>query len=81
MPVEGIDMNNNRIGDACWYRFNGKARGGKLRMWGQEGDEDGIVPVAVVEDDTTRCPVSIHVNNVCFASVPPWPREQGGVTT
>jgi hypothetical protein len=73
-------MNNNRIGDPCWYLFNGKARGGVLRMWGQDHQEydsgPGIIPVGVVEDDVTRCLVSVYVNNVCFASVPPWPRER-----
>jgi hypothetical protein len=74
-------MGNNRIGDPCWYLFNGLARRGKLRMWGQEGSlEEGIAPIAVVEDDTTRCPISIHVSNVCFATIPPWPRERGGGT-
>lgn len=74
----------NRIGDACWYLFNGEARGGRLRMWGQdtEEQESGPVtyPVAVVEDDTTRCPVVVHVTDVCFASIPPWPVERRVVT-
>jgi hypothetical protein len=67
-------MKENRIGEACWYKCNGKARGGKLRMWGLEGNAaEGIMPIAVVEDDKTRGMVTPHVIDVSFASVPPWP--------
>jgi hypothetical protein len=77
-------MSNNRIGDACWYLFNGNARNGIFRAWGQDTEEynggPGTIPVGVVEDDATKCLASVPVNNICFAAVPPWPRERGGVT-
>ena len=74
-------MNKNRIGDACWYCHNQKARTGVLRMWAQEGNlSDGIAPVAVIEDAKTYHVTTVHVIDVSFASIPPWPVERGGVT-
>lgn len=64
---------DNRIGYACWYRHDGKARRGHLRMWGMSFDERLGQPVAVVEDDETQIPVEVDVDGVCFATAPPWP--------
>jgi len=67
-------MNENRIGAACWYKRNGKSRGGKLRMWAVEGSlDDGIAPVAVIEDEITLQVTTSHVTDVSFATIPPWP--------
>ena len=43
-------------------------------MWAQEGNaNDGIVPVAVIEDDKTRHVTTVHVVDISFAAIPPWP--------
>jgi hypothetical protein len=73
---------SNRIGEACWYRHSIRevphfvARGGVLRMWAQCGDGTLTNPVAVVEDDETMICTTVDVDHVCFAAIPPWPKEQ-----
>jgi len=74
----------NRIDCACWYRKSPghkvpraewKWIGGTLRAWGTDYQEfesgPGMYPVAVVEDGKSGCCLSVHVEDVCFASVPP----------
>ena len=69
---------NNRIGDACWYKIreNGKWtwKAGILRAWSMDHAESesgpGHFPVAVIEDyKTMRC-TAINVNHVTFGAVP-----------
>ena len=66
----------NRIGCSCWYRLDGKARAGTLRIWSHYSDEDGGWPVAVVEDMQTLSVTTVAVELVSFAAIPPWPRGE-----
>ena len=77
-------MDNNRIGDACWYRIFSMPertwtpwRRGFLRAWSTnyiEGEGGfGNYPVAVVENaETLSCDVP-YVGNISFADTPPAP--------
>jgi len=74
----------NRIDGACWYRRSPGLRvprqewkwtGGMLRAWSTDYQEfengPGMYPVGVVEDDNTGCCFSVHVEDICFAAIPP----------
>ena len=65
----------NRIGCPCWYRHNGEAKAGTLRMWSYCGDDDSGGPVAVVEDAETLSVTTVDVDFISFASIPPWPKS------
>lgn len=63
----------NRIGEACWYKHEGKWKGGKLRAWSVDYNDGCNVQfaAAVVEDDETlRCFV-VYAERVSFAQEPP----------
>ena len=77
------NVDNNRVGDACWYRtfvnVKGKWswtkwRGGRLRAWSTDHQEfesgPGPFPVAVIEDDETLLCASIPVAGISFATNP-----------
>lgn len=74
----------NRIDGACWYRRSPGLRvprqewkwtWGILRAWSTDYQEfesgPGMYPVGVVEDDKTGCCFSVHVEDICFAAIPP----------
>jgi len=73
-------MDNNRIGDPCWYLNVGLARRGIVRHWGDYREGDVAYPVVVVEDDRTRTCITVQVDEISFSIDPPWPRERGGET-
>lgn len=70
---------NNRIGEACWYRPTDTGmlvwRGGKLRAWSMDHMEyeagPGLFPVGVIEDDEHGTCHSIHVTWISFGDSPP----------
>ena len=74
-------MDANRIGATCWYRDGSGPRAtwswacARLRAWSTDHQEydsgPGPFPVGVVEDDKTGCCHSVHVMDICFASIPP----------
>ena len=56
-----------------WYKTD-KAldwKGGRLRAWSTSSDDKGPYPVAVVEDEKTGCVHAVHVELLCFATIPP----------
>ena len=72
---------NNRIGEACWYRMgmteevrNWKLTdwtAGRLRMWCMDDCGEGVYPVAVVEDAKTTFMYVVSVELICFADAKP----------
>jgi len=72
---------NNRIGEACWFKPAdisnghdlGKWRGGRLRAWSTDCENESMAPfpVGVIEDDKTGMCLSIYVTRICFSAIPP----------
>lgn len=70
------------VARACWYRTyelnetgtkkDRIAHTGSFHDWGAELGETGeAYTIAIIEDVKTLCCLTIEVNDVCFAAVPP----------
>jgi hypothetical protein len=68
-------MGNNRIGEACWHKHEGKWKGGILRAWSMSYDVFEAGPgnwaAAVVEDNHTMRCVVVYAGDISFATIPP----------
>ena len=63
------DRITTRLGELCWVTAGATSWiRGRLLMWAQSDDGDGVYPVAVIEVIETGCVERVGVRSLCFAA-------------